>query len=63
MKDLLSFEVPVPPLDEQRRIVAKLDAAVVRLRSVAKSCRDVHSLVLAAEKALLDRAFRDGFPS
>lgn len=54
--DLLSFEVPIPPLDEQRRIAAELTAAVGYLSQVVELHEQIASLVRAAGAALMTRA-------
>lgn len=58
MKDLLSFEVPVPPLDEQRRIARRLDACLSRICRVRVVVADGLAMLSIVERAVLDQAFR-----
>lgn len=56
MKDLLSFEVPVPPLDEQRRIAARLDAALFLLEAARRRISESCNLTSALTPSLLRKA-------
>jgi type I restriction enzyme S subunit len=54
VSDLLSFEVPVPPLDEQRRIATKLDAAFMRAHTIELHRTEAEQLVAAARAAVCE---------
>ena len=52
-ENLLTFQVPLPPLDEQRRIVARLDAVSSRLKARAEAAERQE----AELAAMLQQAF------
>ena len=54
---LQNFEFPLPPLAEQQRIVAKLDAAFAEIDRAFELCKDKE----AQSKQLLQRAIDDAF--
>jgi type I restriction enzyme S subunit len=58
-EDVLRYTMPLPPLPEQRRIVARIEALAGRIGEAKKLRED------AAEEAarLIERAVRDSFPS
>ena len=53
-----AFEVPIPPLSEQRRIVTELDALQAEVDTLKRHQRDTAAELDALLPALLDRAFR-----
>jgi len=56
-----ALELPVPPLGEQRRIVAKLNALFARIRAAKSSLERVLKLLEGLRKAVLSAAFRGDF--
>ena len=52
------FPIPVPPLDEQRRIVAYLDSVQARLASLRGLQSATGEELSALLPSLLDRAFK-----
>jgi type I restriction enzyme S subunit len=56
-KDVLNQVIPLPPLDEQRRIVAKLDALFARSKAARAELARVPRLVERAKQAVLTKAF------
>ena len=57
---LSNFAIPVPPLDEQRRIVAILNERLAAARKMQSAARDGLDAVEAMPSALLRRALGDG---
>ena len=55
---LASWEIPLPPLDEQRRIVAKLDALRARSRRAKDALDAVPALLERLRQSILAAAFR-----
>jgi type I restriction enzyme, S subunit len=55
---LLSISVPVPPLSEQRRIVAELDALQAQLDALKRHQSESAAELNALLPAILDRAFK-----
>ena len=59
-RDVLAYEIPLPPLEEQRRIVARLDrvAALVgeRQRNVEAAERESRALLLKAFERVIEGA-------
>jgi type I restriction enzyme S subunit len=55
---LKEFEVPVPPLNEQRRIVAKLEALQARSRRAREALEAVPPLLEKLRQSILAAAFR-----
>ena len=53
-KVLRQFQVPVPPLDEQKRIVAQLEDQLGKLEAVRVGLREVESLLDSFDRASLD---------
>jgi len=53
--------VPIPPSDEQERIVAVIDALVERSRKAKENLDAIANLLDAYRSAILDAAFRGGF--
>lgn len=51
-ESLLTFQVPLPPLDEQRRIVAQLDAVSSRLMARAEAAERQEAEIAAMLRAL-----------
>ncbi|MFF2012016.1 restriction endonuclease subunit S [Streptomyces sp. NPDC058195] len=59
-KILEGMEIPVPPLDEQRRIVGALDAYISRLDMAERGIELAQLRAVSLRKALLYRAFTGG---
>ena len=57
-KKLAELSVPIPPLNEQRRIVAKLDRLFARSRCAREELGRVSGLVQRYKQAILAAAFR-----
>lgn len=55
---LLKVDVPVPPMDVQRRIVAKLDALLAQSRAAREQLEAVPALVETYRQSVLAAAFR-----
>ena len=55
--DLGLFEFPLPPLDEQKRIVAKLDEAMSDLNCVEKQTSEIGDLAALFTSAVLSEEF------
>lgn len=51
-------KIPVPPLDDQRRIVAKLEAILTRTRTARAALERVPELLKAFRQSVLAAAFR-----
>jgi type I restriction enzyme S subunit len=56
-KDLKSLVIPVPPIAEQRRIAAKLDALSEETQRLARLYERKHAALEALKKSLLHQAF------
>lgn len=59
---LAGFPIPVPPLDEQERIVAAIEEHLSRADAGAASLRSARSRLERYLDAALDAAFEDGWP-
>jgi type I restriction enzyme S subunit len=57
-KILNKFQIPVPPLDEQRRIVAYLDSVQARLASLRELQSATGEELSALLPSILDKAFK-----
>jgi restriction endonuclease S subunit len=57
-KDIQSTEIPLPPLAEQQRIVAKIDSLSTKSNRARDQLDHVPALVKRYKRAILDRAFR-----
>lgn len=57
-KEVLDLDVPLPPLNEQRRIVAKLDACFAHTRKAEGALDRVPALLDKLKKSVLAKAFR-----
>jgi type I restriction enzyme S subunit len=57
-RSLKMFEMPLPPLDEQKRIVASLDALRAETRRLETIYRQKLDELEALKKSLLNRAFK-----
>lgn len=57
-KTLVEFPVPLPPLNEQRRIVAKLDELRARSRKAREALDEVPALLDQLKQSVLAAAFR-----
>ena len=51
-------EVPVPPLDEQRRIVARIEELTKRVEEARRTIKEVDAELATFTPALLAKAFR-----
>ena len=58
LSNIRALAVPVPPLDEQERIVTALDAVEARHRRLCQIQRRTMAEVEAVEPSVLDRAFK-----
>ena len=58
--DAQSFIVPVPPLSDQRRIVAELDAPQAHVDALKRLQPETAAELDALLPAILDRAFKGG---
>lgn len=56
--DVRAFELPVPPLKEQQRIVAKIDALQGRTRRAREALAEVGTLLEEFRRSVLAAAFR-----
>jgi type I restriction enzyme S subunit len=56
--DAKSFVVPVPPLTEQRRLVAELDALQAEVDALKRLQAETAASLDALLPAILDKAFR-----
>lgn len=50
---LRQWRIPLPPLDEQRRIVAELDAATVRIDTMIADAQELNNLISERRSALI----------
>ena len=57
-KRLKNFFAPLPPLAEQRRIVAHLEAVQEKIRALRAAQGETDEELKRLEQAILDRAFR-----
>ena len=55
-KDIKSFPIPLPPLEEQKRIVARLEELLALEREIAADGAALDDLVAAARRKILDLA-------
>jgi type I restriction enzyme S subunit len=55
---LSSIEIPVPPLDEQRRIVARIEELTHRAEEARQILRKIEEELISFTPALLSKAFR-----
>lgn len=55
---ILNFDIPLPPLNEQRRIVAKLEALQARSRRAREALEAVPPLLEKLRQSILAAAFR-----
>ncbi len=53
-----SLSLPLPPQNEQKRIVAHLEAVQERIREMTQAQEDTVEKLQALERSILDRAFR-----
>ncbi len=56
--DVLSYKIPLPPLPEQRRIVAYLDALQAKVDALRRLQAETGAELDALMPAVLDRAFK-----
>lgn len=57
-KTVKDFEIPIPPLNEQKRIVAKIEALQARTRKAREALAKVEPLLEQLKQAVLAAAFR-----
>lgn len=57
-----SIEIPLPPLDEQRRIVGELEREMAATERARTAARERLALAEALPGAILRRAFAPGAP-
>ena len=57
-KELSALPIPLPPLDEQRRIVAHLEAVQAKVRALKEAQAATDAELQRLEQAILDKAFR-----
>jgi len=57
-KEIKRLALPLPPLDEQKRIVARLEAVQARIRELTAAQEETAEKLQALERSILDRAFR-----
>ena len=57
-KILLEQTIPIPPLGEQRRIVAKIESTQEKIRAIETNMSRAEELIGTYREALLQRAFR-----
>lgn len=50
--------IPIPPLEEQRRIVAHLEAVQEKIRALKAAQAETEEELKRLEQAILDKAFR-----
>lgn len=55
---LRSLPIPLPPLSEQRRIVAHLEEVQERIQALKKAQEDTEDRLKDLERSILDKAFR-----
>ena len=57
-KSLQSLSIPLPPLEEQKRIVAKIEELFAKIDEIDKAQKELKELAELAEKKVLDMAVR-----
>jgi len=58
VRDFIAQPIPLPPLPEQRRIVAYLDQIQARVTALQKAQESTEAELHRLEQAILDKAFR-----
>ena len=58
LKDVRELHIPIPPLPEQRRMVAELDAIQEQVDSLKRLQSETAAELDALLPAILDRAFK-----
>jgi len=58
LRILSGIEIPLPPLEEQQRIVTHLDALAERTRTLETTTKEKLDDLTALKASLLDAAFR-----
>lgn len=57
-KILCSIAIPKPPIDEQRRIVAKIDSLFLTITNIERAFEKTKSQTNLIDKTILAKAFR-----
>jgi type I restriction enzyme S subunit len=57
LADIRKFQIPVPPLNEQRRVVAELEQRLDGVNRLVKSCREELAMTDAVAASLIRTAF------
>lgn len=58
IKEYISQQIPLPPIDDQRRIVAKLESVLAQIRTARTALDHIPSLLKAFRQSVLASAFR-----
>lgn len=58
LRQLRELQIPLPPLDEQRAIVARIDAAFARARAMLSAADAARAQLDVLERSVLAKAFR-----
>ncbi len=58
LKTIRQFTIPVPPIDEQRRIVTHLDAVQAKVDELRRLQAETQKELAALMPSILDRAFK-----
>ncbi len=56
--DYVNAPIPLPPLEEQRRIVARLEAVWKSIQALKEAQKATDTELQRLEQAILDKAFR-----
>jgi type I restriction enzyme S subunit len=57
-RELISLKIPLPPLHEQRRIVAHLEAVQEKIHALKAAQAETEEEFKRLEQSILDKAFR-----
>ena len=57
-KELSTILIPLPPLEEQRRIVAQLQEVQEKIKALKEAQAQTEAELKRLEQAILDKAFR-----
>jgi restriction endonuclease S subunit len=58
LSDISELDIPIPPIDEQRRIVARIEKLTRRAEEARKLMAEAENQILQFQSALLAKAFR-----